>query len=311
MKTQPQQRIHERERDAGDDAGVEAVREDATARPPARRALVGVAADQHAGDRRDDEDDRLDRHDQLEGDRDHQRHADADPPGEDRSLVDEPGGRARPRRCRRRRRRSCANLRATVRGIETGRRGLNHGARKRRSTELTNSWRLQHARVDREPIELGLDAQQLVVLGDALAAGRRAGLDLAGAGRDGEVGDRRVLRLAAAMADRPCPSRCAGPVSTTSSVSVSVPIWLTLTRIALALPSSMPRARRSALVTKRSSPTSWTFLPSSLGQQLPAVPVVLGQAVLERADRVLRRPSRPRGRPSPRRQRAAFLAPGR
>ena len=50
-----------------------------------------------------------------------------------------------------------------------------------------------------------LDAQQLVVLGDAIRARRRAGLDLAAAGGDGEVGDRRVLGLARAVAtSRPC-----------------------------------------------------------------------------------------------------------
>jgi hypothetical protein len=46
-----------------------------------------------------------------------------------------------------------------------------------------------------------------------------------------------------------------------ASVSVSVPIWLTFTRIELATPESMPRRRRSVLVTKRSSPTSWTPSP--------------------------------------------------
>ena len=48
---------------------------------------------------------------------------------------------------------------------------------------------------------------------------------------------------------------------TVSSVSVSVPIWFTLTRIELATPASMPRSRRSTLVTKRSSPTSCTVAP--------------------------------------------------
>lgn len=50
--------------------------------------------------------------------------------------------------------------------------------------------------------------------------------------------------------------------STASRVSVSEPIWLTLTSRALAEFSSMPRARRSGLVTNRSSPTSWTLSPS-------------------------------------------------
>ena len=57
------------------------------------------------------------------------------------------------------------------------------------------------ARVHRPLAELLLDPQQLVVLRDAVGARRRAGLDLAGADRDGEVGDRRVLGLARAVRD--------------------------------------------------------------------------------------------------------------
>ena len=40
------------------------------------------------------------------------------------------------------------------------------------------------------------------------------------------------------------------------------------------------------LVTNRSSPTSWTRPPSAVGEGVPAVPVVLGHAVLDRHDRV-------------------------
>ena len=79
-----------------------------------------------------------------------------------------------------------------------------------------------------------LDAQQLVVLRHAIRARRRAGLDLAAAGGDGEVGDRRVLGLARAVRhDRGVAGRRA-PCRSPSSVSVSVPIWLTLMRIELA-----------------------------------------------------------------------------
>src|SRR6478735_10089396 len=52
------------------------------------------------------------------------------------------------------------------------------------------------AGVARGVVELLLDAEQLVVLGDALRAGRGTGLDLTAVGRDREVGDRRVLGLA-------------------------------------------------------------------------------------------------------------------
>src|SRR6266566_10043515 len=47
--------------------------------------------------------------------------------------------------------------------------------------------------------ELGFDAQQLVVLGDAIRARQRAGLDLRGGARDRDVGDGGVLGLPGAM----------------------------------------------------------------------------------------------------------------
>ena len=66
-------------------------------------------------------------------------------------------------------------------------------------------------------------------------AGGRAGLDLPAVGGDREVGDRGVLGLARAVAHHAAVAvRCAR--STASSVSVSVPIWLTLTSSALAAP---------------------------------------------------------------------------
>jgi hypothetical protein len=55
------------------------------------------------------------------------------------------------------------------------------------------------------------------------------------------------------------PFRCARV--TASSVSVRVPIWLSLTSREFAALSSMPLARRSGLVTNRSSPTIWTLSP--------------------------------------------------
>src|SRR5262249_16066201 len=59
------------------------------------------------------------------------------------------------------------------------------------------------------------------------------------------------------------PYPCERASSIVSSVSVSVPIWLTLGRIAFATPSSRPRWSRSTFVTKRSSPTSCSRDPSS------------------------------------------------
>src|SRR3954468_6774557 len=62
--------------------------------------------------------------------------------------------------------------------------------------------------VARVVAELVGDPEQPVVLGDPLRPGRRAGLDLAGAHRDDEVADRRVLGLAGAVRDD---RRPAGP----------------------------------------------------------------------------------------------------
>ncbi len=101
--------------------------------------------------------------------------------------------------------------------------------------------------------------------------GRGAGLDLAAAGRDREVGDGHVLGLARAVRHH-CAVACAVGEPDRISVSVSVPIWFTLTRMELAHPSSIPRCSRSTLVTNRSSPTSWTSLAKPLGQQLASRP---------------------------------------
>ena len=53
----------------------------------------------------------------------------------------------------------------------------------------------------------------------------------------------------------------------------------------MATPRSMPSRSRSGFVTKMSSPTSWSRSPSRSVVGAPAVPVVLGVAVLERDDR--------------------------
>src|SRR5229473_1183582 len=52
--------------------------------------------------------------------------------------------------------------------------------------------------------------------------------------------------------------------SMASMVSETLPIWFSLMRMALAMPSLMPRERRSVLVTKRSSPTSWILFLDDL-----------------------------------------------
>ena len=60
---------------------------------------------------------------------------------------------------------------------------------------------MHFAAVDGVVAELFLDAEELVVFGDAVGAAEGAGLDLAGVGGHGEVGDGGVLGLAGAVAD--------------------------------------------------------------------------------------------------------------
>ena len=97
------------------------------------------------------------------------------------------------------------------------------------------------AGVHRALAELEADAEELVVLGDAVRARQAARLDLPRVGRDREVGDERVLGLARAVADDASGSPLLVAMRMASSVSVSVPIWFSLMRIAFATPPSMPR----------------------------------------------------------------------
>ena len=49
--------------------------------------------------------------------------------------------------------------------------------------------------------ELFFDAEELIVLGDAVGAAGRAGLDLTRAGRYRQIGDEGILRFAGTMRD--------------------------------------------------------------------------------------------------------------
>src|SRR3954468_3327661 len=108
------------------------------------------------------------------------------------------------------------------------------------------------AGVPRRVVQLLLDAQQLVVLGDALAAGRGTGLDLTAVDRDGEVGDRGVLGLAGTVAHH---RAVAGPVRQVDRVQGlgERADLVDLPSSALAAPGAMPSASRAGLVTNRSS----------------------------------------------------------
>ncbi len=152
--------------------------------------------------------------------------------------------------------------------------------------------RMAPAGIFRPAPHLLLDAQQLVVLGDAVAAARRAGLDLA----------RPTCR-------RPDPQWCVSSVSPERCEMIAGVaggtghgdgverlghradlIQLHQERVARTF-SRCRAARISGLVTNTSSPTSCTRVAERDGQRLPAVPVAFRHAVLDRDDRVPLPPS--------------------
>src|SRR6266511_2525579 len=113
------------------------------------------------------------------------------------------------------------------------------------------------AGIVRHVAELLRDAQQLIVLGHALTARRAARLDLPHACRHGQVGDERVLGLTGAMRDHRPVAVAARQLDALQRLGDRADL-VTLIKMAFATLSSMPRASRSTLVQKRSSPTSCT-----------------------------------------------------
>ena len=92
-----------------------------------------------------------------------------------------------------------------------------------------------------------------------------------------------------------------------SKVSVRVPIWLTLTRIELATPSSMPAPQPLRVGDEEVVADQLGAVAEALGEQLPAVPVLLVHAVLDRDHRIAGADVVPVGGHLLRRERAALV----
>ena len=86
--------------------------------------------------------------------------------------------------------------------------------------------------------------------------------------------------------------------SMASSVSVSVPIWFTLMRMLLAAFLSMPSCKPLGVGHEQVVADQLHLAAQLACQLLPAVPVVLGQAVLDGADRPFARTASSTGRSS-------------
>ena len=79
-----------------------------------------------------------------------------------------------------------------------------------------------------------------------------------------------------------------------------VPIWLTLTRIELAMPLVDAALQALAVGDEQVVADELDLVAEGVGEELPAVPVVFGHAVFDGDDRDIVAPSWPRTRPSAR-----------
>ena len=140
------------------------------------------------------------------------------------------------------------------------------------------------AGVDRVRAQLRLDAQQLVVLGEALRAARRARLDLARRQADGEVGDERVLGLSAAVRGHHAPAGLLGHAHRLDRLGDGADLVdLEQQRVARLLLDGRLDARRVG----HEQVVADDLAEARGGEGRGVVPVVLVEGVLDRDDRVV------------------------
>src|SRR5690606_20956945 len=135
-----------------------------------------------------------------------------------------------------------------------------------------------------------LDAQQLVVLGHAVAAAQRAGLDLGGGGGHCDVGDGGVLGLAGTVRDhRGIAGRVRHGDGLQRLAQGADLVDLDEDGVADAALDTLPEDPRVG--DEQVVADQLHLVAQARGELLPAVPVVLGHAVLDGDDRVLVAPA--------------------
>src|SRR6185436_512251 len=137
--------------------------------------------------------------------------------------------------------------------------------------------------------ELLFDAQQLVVLADPVGAACRSGFDLARRGADREIGNRRILGLAGAVRDD---RRVAGvgchPYRVEGLGDRPDLIQLDQQRVADVVGDAFLqdlRVGHEHIVADQLHARA-----EHAREELPALPIAFGEAVLDRDDRVLANP---------------------
>src|SRR6266702_173936 len=136
--------------------------------------------------------------------------------------------------------------------------------------------------------ELFFDAQKLVVLGDSVGAAGRAGLDLTGAGGYREIGDECVFRLAGTVTDDAGVAVAATKFDGLECLRDGTDLVdLDQNGVGAFLFDALLQTLR---IGDEEVVADELDVPELPGEELPAVPVVFGQAVFDRNDRVLRGP---------------------
>ena len=161
-------------------------------------------------------------------------------------------------------------------------------AQRRRCLFATSLWQLPENRragvYGRRP-EGFFNAKELVVLRDAVHAGWGAGLDLAGVGGNGEVGDEGVAGLAAAVRDdrvEPGSVRHLDRVEGFGQRADLVEFDQDrVARLLLDSPCQTLSVGDEQIVADQLD-----LVPDLRSQGFPGFPVVLGESVFDRGDRV-------------------------
>ena len=150
-----------------------------------------------------------------------------------------------------------------------------------------------------QPRPVPLRCAELVVFGDAIRAAGRAGLDLAGIGRHGQVGDERVFRFAGAVRNHRSVVGVRGQPHRLQRFGQRADlVHLDENRVADALLDAL--LQTLSVGDEEVVADQLDLLAERVRQRLPAVPIVFRHAVFDRDDRILAAPSSPRTRPSAR-----------
>ena len=134
-----------------------------------------------------------------------------------------------------------------------------------------------------------MNSQKLVVLAYAIGSRHRAGLDLPGICRNREIGNKRVFAFTRPMRDDDAVRRLSRHIDGIQGFGERTDL-IHLNEDCIRDAHSHA-AREAFRVGDKKIVADELYLPAQLScEHLPAIPVVLGEAILDRDDRILRHP---------------------